>query len=302
MGSVKQREERIRAIARATAERMRKLAGKCDFVKDLAVHYPLQVIMEVLGVPEEHYPTVLKFSQEVFSVADEDLGREGDDSFSIGGKDVFTDFNEFFRPFHEERRKNPKDDLLSIIATGTVHGKPVPDLEAFSYYVTIATAGHDTTSSTAATAMWALATQPNLLARLKAHPEQIPSFVDEAIRWTTPVHHFMRTATDEYELRGRKIRRGDWLMLSYPSANRDEEAFEAPYEFRADRSPNNHVAFGFGGHLCLGQHLAKLELRVLFEELLPRLDNVELAGEMTFTKAVFVGGPKTLPIRYAFGN
>jgi cytochrome P450 len=126
----------------------------------------------------------------------------------------------------------------------------------------------------------------------------IPGLVDEAVRWMTPVKHFMRSATADTELGGRGIAKGDWLMLCYASGNRDEEVFEDPFSFRCDRKPNRHVAFGYGAHLCLGQYLAKLEMRILFEELLPRLKSIALDGDMKMTQATFVNGPKTLPIRF----
>jgi cytochrome P450 len=162
----------------------------------------------------------------------------------------------------------------------------------------VATAGHDTTSSSTAGAIWALAEDPEQFARIKANPVLIPGLVDEAIRWMTPVKHFMRSATADTELGGRRIAKGDWLMLCYASANRDEEVFEDPFAFRCDRKPNRHIAFGYGAHLCLGQHLAKLEMRILFEELLPRLKSIALDGEVKMTQAYFVNGPKKLPIRF----
>lgn len=297
-GSVRKREEEIRAIAKKTVERMRAAGGTCDFVSDIAVHYPLEVIMNILGIPDEHYSRVLRLTQEVFSVADEELGREGDDTFSLGSDNVFRDFNAFLRPFHEDRKVNPRDDVLSIIANAQIDGQPVPEIEALSYYVTVATAGHDTTSSTSATALWALSRSPELFRELKEDPSRIPALIDEALRWTTPVRHFMRSATEDYELRGQLIRKGDWLMLCYPSGNRDEEIFENPQQFQPGRSPNKHVAFGYGAHVCLGQHLAKMEIRILLEELLANLDAIEPAGTPKYTKAIFVGGLKSLPIRY----
>src|SRR5690606_37027256 len=135
-------------------------------------------------------------------------------------------------------------------------------------------------------------------AKVKADPSLIPGLIDEAIRWTSPVKQFMRSATADTELRGRKIAKGAWLFLSYPSGNRDEEVSEAPDAFRADRTPNRHLAFGYGAHVCLGQHLAKMEMRILFEELMSRLQSLELGGEPRRSAATFVGGPKSLPIRY----
>jgi hypothetical protein len=167
-----------------------------------------------------------------------------------------------------------------------------------SYYIIVATAGHDTTSSSTAGAIWGLAENPGELAKLQADPKLIPGLVDESIRWITPVKTFMRTAMDDTEIGGRKLSKGDWLMLCYASGNRDEAVFDDPNAFRVDRSPNKHLAFGYGAHLCLGQHLAKMEMRILWEELIPRLKSLELAGVPAMSQAVFVNGPKKLPIRF----
>jgi hypothetical protein len=267
----------------------------------VALHYPLHVVMEILGVPEADEPRMLMLTQELFGAADPDLARE---EASAPTQDLGTiqavimDFYQYFAALSAERRANPRDDLASVIANSTIDGQPLSELEAMSYYVIVATAGHDTTSSTTAGAMWGLCENQDQLARLKADPSKIPTMIDEAIRWTTPVKTFMRTATDDTELRGRKIAKGDWLMLCYASGNRDEEVFEDAQVFRADRSPNKQLAFGYGAHLCLGQHLAKMEMRILFEELLPRLKSVELAGTPKQSMAVFVNGPKTVPIRF----
>src|SRR4029078_13658460 len=170
--------------------------------------------------------------------------------------------------------------------------------EATGYYTIIATAGHDTTSSSTAGAMWALATVPGLLERVRADPALIPNLIEEAIRWTTPVRTFMRSASADTELRGRKIKAGDWLMLCYASGNRDEEVFPNPDTFDIDRAPNRQLAFGFGAHLCLGQHLARLEMRILYEELLPKLKSVRLNGDPRYVESYFVTGLKSLPIRF----
>ena len=158
--------------------------------------------------------------------------------------------------------------------------------------------GFSNTSSSTAGAAWGLCDFPDQFAKVKADPSLIPGLVDESIRWTTPVKHFMRSATADYDLRDRKIAKGDWLWLAYPSGNRDEEVFEEPDSFRVDRNPNRHLAFGYGAHVCLGQHLAKMEMRILWEEMIPRLKSIEHAGEAAMASAAFVGGPKRLPIRY----
>lgn len=296
-------EARIRALAKTEVERMAGLNGECDFVTQVAVGYPLRVIMEILGVPPEDEPRMLMLTQEIFSPDDPELGRSKQAEMTPAERAntfnaITADFHQYFKGITDDRRRNPRNDVATVLANATLDGKPLSDDYRTGYYMIIATAGHDTTSSSTATALWALCRYPELLPRLKADPALIPGFVDETIRWGTPVRHFMRTATAETELRGRRIAKGDWLMLCYGSANRDEEVFEDPFAFRIDRKPNRHIAFGYGGHVCLGQHLAKLEIRVLLQELLPRLESVELAGEMKLAMSTFVGGPKHLPIRF----
>jgi cytochrome P450 len=298
--NIKSLEGRIREIAREAVAKMLASGGQCDFVADVALHYPLHVIMEILGVPREDEPRMLMLTQELFGSADPELGRKYDDpSKAIEAvQGVLMDFYNYFAKITAARRAEPKDDLATVIANSKIDGQPISEFEALSYYVIVATAGHDTTSSSTAGAMWALAANPAEFAKVKANPALIPGLVEEAIRWTTPVKHFMRSATSDTELRGRKIAKGDWMMLCYASGNRDEDVFEDPFAFRVDRNPNKLVSFGYGAHLCLGQHLAKMEMRILFEELLPHLKSVELAGEPKLSEAVFVNGPKKLPIRF----
>ncbi|GGC89148.1 cytochrome P450 [Chelatococcus reniformis] len=295
-------EERIRDIARTAVDRLAAFDGRCDFVTDLALGYPLHVIMEILGVPEEDEPRMLKLTQELFGVRDPDKARKAAELSPSQLAELIqlsiADFGAYFGAMSADRRAHPRDDLASIIANASIDGKPISDFEAMSYYIIVATAGHDTTSATTSTILWALAQNPAELAKVKADPSLIPSLVEEGIRWATPVKTFMRSATADYELRGRTIAKDDWLMLCYASGNRDEEVFDDPFVFRADRKPNKQLAFGYGAHLCLGQHLAKMEMRILFEELLPRLKSVELAGEPKLTEAVFVSGLKSLPIRF----
>ncbi|HUO13213.1 MAG TPA: cytochrome P450 [Caulobacteraceae bacterium] len=301
--NIRHLEARIRQIAREHVDRMAELGAECDFARDIAMTYPLRVIMEVLGVPPEDEPRMLKLTQELFGASDPELSRSGastgDNPSPLGDlQAIIADFFMYFKRLTDERKADPKSDLASVIANGQIDGSPISDFEAMSYYVIVATAGHDTTSSSTAGAIWGLCDAPDEFAKLKADPTLIPGLVDESIRWVTPVKHFMRTAMEDYELRGRKIAAGDWLWLSYPSGNRDEEIFEAPNAFRVDRNPNRHLAFGYGAHLCLGQHLAKMEMRILWEELIPRLESLELAGEPKLARTSFVGGPKRLPIRY----
>ena len=296
-------EQRIREIARGFIDRMAEHGEHCDFARDVAFLYPLRVVMEVLGVPEVDEPRMLKLTQELFGNADPEASRAGadptDDAARVTAMQAtFADFMSYFQAITEDRRKNPRNDLASVIANGAIKGQALGPLEAMSYYIIAATAGHDTTSATTAGALWALAENPDQFAKVKANPGLVPGLVEEAIRWVTPVKHFMRSAAQDTEVSGQKIAKGDWLMLCYPSGNRDEAMFENPFRFDVERTTNKQLAFGYGAHICLGQHLARMEMRILWEELLPRLDSVELDGVPRNLESNFVCGPKTVPIRF----
>jgi cytochrome P450 len=296
-------EARIRVIAREAVERMASHGSECDFARDVGLLYPLRVVMEILGVPEQDEQLMLKLTQEIFGQDDEDLRRDArsaDDPVARLDQlmEVIADFETYFARLTEARRADPRDDVASIIAHAKIDGAPIGHSEAMSYYVLIATAGHDTTSSSTSGAIWALCEHPEEFRKVKADRSLIPKLVEEAVRYTSPVQHFMRSATADTEIRGRTIAKGDRLMLCYPSGNRDEEVFHDPDQFRVDRDATRHVTFGYGAHVCLGQHLARLEMRIFFEELLERLESIELAGTPRRSASTFVGGPKTVPIRF----
>lgn len=302
--SILKLDDRIRTLARQIVEKLRQSNGNIvDFAADIALHYPLHVIMDILGVPPEDEPRMLMLTQELFGSEDPDLKREKQQKTANAKTtaeslmSIVADFRNYFEKVTADRRLNPRNDVATLLANAVVNGQPLDDIARLGYFVIIATAGHDTTSSSSAIAMWSLSQFPELLPRLKADPTLIPQFIDEAVRFASPVRHFMRTATEDTVIRERTIRKDDWLMLCYGSANRDEEVFHNPFEFNIDRKPNRHLGFGFGAHVCLGQHLAKLEMRILFEELIPRLQHVEPAGEMDSIMSCFVGGPKHLPLR-----
>lgn len=243
---------------------------------------------------------MLSLTQDLLGTSDAEVARDRP------SKEILVDtvkrFFDYFTARSAERRKTPRDDLASVIANAEIDGRPISEFEALSYYVIVATAGHDTTSSTIAgglLALLALLEHPGELQRLREDPALLSGAVDEMVRWVEPVKHFFRTAVEPYELRGQQIRAGDALMMCYPSGNRDEEVFDHPSAFRIDRSPNRHLSFGYGPHVCLGMHLAKMETRALFKELLARVDRIELAGEPALSATNFVNGLKRLPIRYA---
>ncbi len=300
--NIKKREKEIRTLARNAVEQFAALPGRCDFVKDVALHYPLRVVMNILGVPEEDFGRMLRLTQELFGASDPDTERFkaalSDEQFAQLLIGVVQDFNDYFEKITADRRAHPRDDLATLLANAEIDGAPLPPFERTGYYTIIATAGHDTTSSSTAAAMWALATQSGLLERVQADLSLVPALIEEAIRWATPVKTFMRSASADTELRGRRLRQNDWMMLCYASGNRDEEVFSDPDVFDIDRKPNRQLAFGNGAHVCLGQHLARLEMRILYEELLPKLKSVRLDGEPRLSESFFVNGLKTLPISF----
>jgi len=302
LASLRRFEGRIRALARRHVDRLAASGGACDFVSEIAVHYPLLVVMAILGVPEEDEQLLLRLTREYFGNRDDDLSRGGAPKSAVEAvasvREVVEEASAYFDALSAARRRAPTDDLITVIANSRVGGEPIRDVDAMGYYITVAFAGHDTTSSSLAGALWALAERPDQLARVRADRSLVPSLVEEAVRWTTPIHMFVRTAARDAAVAGQTVRKGERVVLSFPSGNRDEEAFDAPFEFRVERTPNRHIGFGFGAHACLGVHLARMEMAIFFEELLPRLESVELAGAPRRTITNFVGGPKSLPIRF----
>ena len=291
-------EERVAVLAVRFVDRMAELGGECDFVSDVAVNFPLYVILSLLGLPESDFPRMLKLTQELFGGNDAELRRSEDPEEQL---QVLIDFYTYFGELTAARRADPADDLASTIANARIDGEYLPDLDLASYYVIIATAGHDTTSSTIAGGLHALIENPAEYERLRGDPTLMPSAVDEMIRWVSPVKEFMRTAAEDTVVGGTKVAAGQSLYLAYLSANRDEDVFDDPFRFDVGRDPNHHLAFGIGPHFCLGAQLARMETRVLFTELVRRVKSVELAGAPASSATIFVGGLKRLPIRYQMG-
>lgn len=306
--NLEQWETRIRALANEAVDRLLQTQGELDFVQDFTKFYPLHVIMSLFGLPEADEPRMMSLSQDLFGTADPDAIREDIEPLSPAAAAqqwaaAVQDFYAYFDGLLQDRRANPRDDLATIIATArTEDGEFYPPETAYGYFVAVATAGHDTTSATLATGIQALAQNPELLQRIRNDLSLIPDWVNETLRWSSPVKHFMRTALEPYQLRGRSINVGDRLMLLYQSANRDEEVFDDPDVFSIDRRPNKHIAFGYGPHLCIGMALAKQELRIMGEELLPKIESIELTGPAKVVQTTFVGGLKNLPVKITFAH
>ncbi len=285
-------EAAIKDLAKNAVDDLASRGDQCDFYKDIAVWYPLRVIMLMLGLPERDAPLLQSLTSSVFGGSDPEMQTAGD------AIEATRRFREYFDAIASERRKNPTDDVASLIAHATIFGRPIEEYESSSYYIALATAGHDTTSASVAGGILALAQNPDEWRKLKENPALVDSAIDEMLRWVTPIKGFFRTAAQDYELRGKKIKTGDNLLMVFPSANRDEDVFADPYAFRVDRKPNRHHAFGHGVHMCLGMMLAKFEMRILLNELLARVDSFELDGQPRWVESAFIGGLKQLPVRF----
>ena len=290
------------AIDTSAREIVDKLAGKtgegeCDFANDVAAAHPLRILSTMLGVARENEPDILRLTNELFASDDPDLRRAGEDrqqAFLALGLELYQLFDKII----QDRRANPRDDLASLLANGTIDGEPMGMMETIGYYLITFSAGHDTTKNALVGGMRAFLEHPEQFARLRQHPELVESAVEEVVRWTTPVNHMKRTATGDYELRGQTIKAGERVAMFYASANRDEEVFSDPFEFRIDRRPNRHLGFGIGEHFCLGANLARRSQRAILLELARRMDWAELAGQPEQIHSAFVVGLKKLPMRY----
>jgi cytochrome P450 len=272
--------------------RMADLGGECDFAT-IAMPFPLRVIMTMLGVPPEDEPMMMRLTQQTLSSQDPEFNAN-----ASGARNAMLEMYTYFQAIIADRRANPIGDLSSTIVNAKVDGEYISDRDVFGYFNIIATAGHDTTSYSLTGGLLALIENPEQMVKLRADPSLMPLAVEEILRWTNPVKHFVRTAVTDCEVAGKQVKAGDHLMMSYPSASFDEAVFGDPFAFRIDRKPNRQLAFGTGPHVCLGQYLARFELTAFFRELLARVEHIELAGTPRVVEGSFVGGVKYLPVRY----
>ncbi|MBV1686163.1 cytochrome P450 [Novosphingobium sp. G106] len=282
----------IETLAGEFISQMAKSDGECDFAQ-IAMPFPLRVIMSMLGVPQEDEPMMMRLTQQTLSSQDPEFQAEGG-----GARTAMMEMYAYFQKIIADRRSKPNGDLSSVIANARINGEHLSDRDVFGYFNIIATAGHDTTSYSLTGGLLALLDHSEEMAKLRADPSLLPLAVEEILRWTTPVKHFCRTAVENSEVAGKKVKAGDHLLLSYPSASFDETVYEDPFTFRIDRQPNRHLAFGTGPHVCLGQYLARFELVSFFRELIARVEHIELADTPRIVEGSFVGGVKYLPVRY----
>lgn len=293
MGSgVRRLEGQVDAMVRRSLEGMRAAGHELDFARDVAVWFPLSVIMSILDLPESDAPFILRTTQQLLNASDPELRKS-----EAYGVDVVGDLFAYFRDIVQHRRRCPGDDLVSLIASARIDGRPLGPVETLSYLLIVTTAGHETTSAALAQGMQALVENPGERARFEPSAEMSRSLADEIVRWSTPVRHFCRTATRDTAIRGVPIKAGESVTLFFNSANRDAAVFDDPFVFRIDRKPNPHLGFGHGVHHCLGRLLALTEIRAFFSNLLPQIGELELAGPVRGIESNFTGGLKSLPLR-----
>jgi cytochrome P450 len=289
-------EDQVRKVANEVLD-IALPEGEFDFVREISSEIPMQVFAEILGVPQSERREIIEIGDRLLGNADPEYAHDGDDDAhrhlpfsSPAALDMFA----FGRRLAEERRREPRDDIMTQLVQAGLTQR-----EMDVYFVLLATAGNETTRHTITHGLVALLEHPDQLERLRNDPEGLgKTATEEMLRWATPVHHFRRTAAVDTELAGTRIAAGDKVTTWFVSGNRDESVFEEPDRFDIGRAPNPHMTFGPGGvHHCLGAHLAKLEIRITFEELLKRGVEIELTGPPERLRSNFFNGIKRLPVR-----
>ncbi|MCB1005691.1 MAG: cytochrome P450, partial [Acidimicrobiales bacterium] len=275
--------------------------GECEFVTDLAAELPLQAIAEIMGVPQEERHLLFEWSNAMIGADDPEYNKDADNRAVAQG--AAAELYLYASALGEARRNDPREDVVTRLINAEIEGDKLTSEEFELFILLLAVAGNETTRNATAHGMHALMTHPDQFALLCEQPELLPTAVEEILRWASPVLYFRRQATRNYELRDTTIKAGDKVAMWFVSGNRDEEVFDDPYTFDITRSPNDHIAFGGGGaHFCLGANLARLELRLLFEQVVQRLPDMRLAGDVERLRSNFIGGIKHIPVQFTPGK
>lgn len=291
--SIQNLEARVKELTRQIVDDVAK-RGECEFMTDIAARLPILVLCDLLGVPHSDQKKIFDWSNKLIGLEDPELNPEG----PAGGLPVFMDLFAYGQRMIKDRRANPRNDLMTAMATAQIDGKPVPPILLDGFFLLIVIAGNETTRNTITGGMKALIENPEQRQKLVDNPALIPTAVEEILRWVSAVAYMRRTATQDTEIRGQKIAKGDKLVMWYGAANRDEDAFENPDKFDVTRDPNEHIAFGYGQHRCLGARLAQLQLRVMFTELLTRIPDMEMTGPVSRLRTNFINGIKHMPVKF----
>ena len=285
---------RIRVIARAIVDGVIE-RGECDFVNDIAAKLPTAAICDLMGIGREDWDLMFAITNETIGRHDQEFarGRSGRETVA----DAFARASRFFAELAAERRRKPGDDLVSALVSGEMADAPLSEAEIIANCYILILGGQETTRNAMSGAMLAMIENPAERVRFAANPGA-PAAIEEFLRWTSPVTNIMRVATRDATIRGKKIRAGQRVVLWNLAANRDEDQFANPDHFEVSRSPNDHVAFGYGEHFCLGANLARLEMRIMFDELFQRTADLELAGSVERLRSNTIAGIKRMPVRF----
>ena len=289
----------IEGIAKEIVDDLLALGDEAevDFVEKVSAPLPIAVIAWLLGVPRSDWKLIFDWTNATIGAGDPEYQKEGETPAETAQR-AMVDLFQYFTKLVEEKRKNPADDLVTLFTQVEWQGKPLDPMEILSWCFIVVIAGNETTRNGTSGGMLAFIEHQDQMRKLQADQTLLKPAIEEVVRWTSPITHFARTATKDVELRGQQIREGDKVALFYPSANRDEEVFDDPEVFRIDRNPNRHIGFGIGEHFCAGAHVARLELEMAYKYLLPRIDEIELAGPVERLRSNLINGIKHLPIRY----
>jgi cytochrome P450 len=283
-------EPQVRQIARDVMAQIKK-PTEVNFVESLAGDLPTAVICSMLEIPRDMWGQIRHWSDLQTSSSDPDLGGTQEEVTQAS-----VDMGTYGFELAMQRKEQGGDDLISLLINQEVEGHLVTEMEFASLFVQLTVAGNETTRGLISSGMHQLLQQPELLQQLREHPEQLPTAIEEMLRWTCPLHYFRRTAVSDTEIRGQKISAGDRVVLMYSSANFDEAVFADPMMFDITRDPNPHMAFGHGIHLCLGANLARMEARVFFEEFFSYFASIESTGEPVFIRSNSIHGYKDMPV------
>jgi cholest-4-en-3-one 26-monooxygenase len=297
--AVRPRREDIARLAVGILDEVTSVAasGELDFVEAIAAPFPLAVIAWTLGVPREDVGLLLRWTNQIIGKDDPEYRRPRETAGQTI-KRARGELHAYLGRLIEQRRRQPADDLISELIRAEVDGAPLTPEQLLGYCELLVEAGNETTRNAISGGLLAFCEHRDQWEKLRAHPDLLPVAVEEILRWVSPISHFTRTATEDAELRGITIPAGEQVALYFASANRDEEVFDEPFAFRVDRHPNPHLAFGFGEHVCMGAHLARVEIETIFGLLLARLESFEVSGPVERLSSLINGSIKHLPVLY----
>jgi cholest-4-en-3-one 26-monooxygenase len=290
---IRQMEPHVRDITTSIIDNIAQ-KGECDFVPEVAAELPLQVIAELIGIPLADRHKIFNWSNQMIAISDAEYSGAMEIAQEAAAG-MFAYANELTT----DRRENPKDDLVTVLLNAEVDGEKLDDVEFNFFFLLLAVAGNETTRNAISGGMATFFEYPDQWERLKNDPSLINTAVEEIVRWITPVMYFRRTASEDNEIHGQPIKAGDKVTMWYGSANRDPDAFENADVFDIGRNPNPHLGFGAGGpHFCLGASLARLEIKIMFEELIKRLPDIQQNGDISLLRSFFINGYKHIPVKF----